>query len=75
MLPLPPPKTPEPEDPVTTEGVMVALLKMFLKKEKKVQIPNLHNWNGDKKTLDTFFRECETWIMDRNLGDNEDKKT
>ena len=70
----PPPQTqPEPEpEPTTQEGIMTALLKAFLTKEKKVQIPEPHDWDRDRKALDTFFRECKVWLEDRGLTDDPD---
>ena len=47
-------------------------LKTFLKREKKVRIPDPHDWDRDRKHLDTFFQECKAWIVDCDLDNNED---
>ena len=67
-----PPREPEPEEATTQEGIMAAILKAFLTKEKKVKLPEPHVWDGDRKVLDTFFRECEAYLEDRNLADDYD---
>lgn len=62
----------EEEEPTTQEGIMAAILKAFLNKEKKVRIPEPHHWDGDRKALDTFFRECEAYLEDRNMANDFD---
>ena len=71
----PPPETENPKPkpkPTTQEGIMAAILKAFLTKEKKIRLPKPHDWDGDRKGLDTFFRECEAWLKDRNMTDDTD---
>ena len=56
----------------TTEGeeenggtsLMTTLKAFFEQKESKVRVPEPHDWEGDRKGLETFKRECETWITD-----------
>ena len=57
----------------TTEGteggtsLMTMLKAFFEQKESKVHVRKPHDWEGDRKGLSTFKRECKTWITDRKL--------
>ena len=46
---------------------MMMLKTFFEQKESKVCVPEPHDWEGDRKGLETFKRECKTWIADRKL--------
>ena len=48
-------------------SLMMMLKAFFEQKESKVQVPEPHDWEGDRKGLDTFKRECETWIANRKI--------
>ena len=55
---------------MTGNELFMATLKAFFEqKELKVQIPEPHNWEGDWKGLNTFKRECETWLADQKVTD------
>ena len=63
----------------TTEGeeeegtsLMTTLKAFFEQKESKVRVPEPHDWEGDRKGLETFKRECETWIADRKITRYQD---
>ena len=53
-------------------SLMTTLKAFFEQKESKVRIPEPHDWEGDRKGLETFKRECETWIADRKITRYQD---
>ena len=62
------------QGPSTTTGnesFMATLKAFFEQNESKVRIPKLHDWEGDRKGFKTFQRECETWLKDRKVQDEQ----
>ena len=60
--------------PSTTTGSesFIATLKAFFEqKESKVRVPEPHDWEGDRKGLETFKRECKTWLRDQKVKDEQ----
>ena len=49
-----------------TEETLKSLVKALVKDGKKAKIPTPHNWSGEKKSLESFHRECEMWLDKKN---------
>ena len=64
--------TTEGEEEEERTSLMMTLKAFFEQKESKVRVPEPHDWEGDRKGLKTFKRECETWIADRRITRYQD---
>ena len=53
---------------LTTPNSFMTMLKAFFEqKENKVQVPKPHNWDSNKRALNTFIWESKTWLEDWKL--------
>ena len=62
------------QGPSTTmdNNTFMAMLKAFFEqKESKVSVPEPHDWEGDRKGFETFRRECEMWLEDQKVQDEQ----